>query len=44
MLIDVAATLQAAALTLSNPGIELAVVSEEGGKAAGVLSKSDLIR
>jgi CBS domain-containing protein len=44
MLIDVAATLQAAALTLSNPGIGLAVVSEEGGKAAGVLSKSDLIR
>jgi CBS domain-containing protein len=44
MVIDVAATLQAAALTLSNPGIGLAVVSEEGGKAAGVLSKSDLIR
>jgi CBS domain-containing protein len=44
MVIDVAATLQAAALTLSNPGIGLAVVSEESGKAAGVLSKSDLVR
>jgi CBS domain-containing protein len=44
MVIDLAATLQTAALTLSNPQIGLAVVSEEGGKAAGVLSKSDLIR
>ncbi|MBP1843447.1 CBS domain-containing protein [Rhizobium petrolearium] len=44
MVIDVAATLQVAALTLSNPGIGLVVVSEENGKAAGVLSKSDLIR
>ncbi len=44
MVIDVAATLQAAALTLSNPGIGLVVVSERHGKAAGVLSKSDLIR
>ena len=44
MVIDVAATLQVAALTLSNPGIGLVVVSEKNGKAAGVLSKSDLIR
>ncbi|CAH0250072.1 Arabinose 5-phosphate isomerase KdsD [Agrobacterium fabrum] len=44
MMIDVAATLQVAALTLSNPGIGLAVVRGQGGKAAGVLSKSDLIR
>ena len=44
MMIDVAATLQVAALTLSNPGIGLAVVRGRGGKAAGVLSKSDLIR
>jgi CBS domain-containing protein len=44
MVIDVASTLQAAALTLSNPGIGLAVVSGENGKAAGVLSKSDLVR
>ncbi|MCJ9670896.1 MULTISPECIES: CBS domain-containing protein [unclassified Neorhizobium] len=44
MVIDVAATLQAAALTFSNPGIGLVVVSERHGKAAGVLSKSDLIR
>jgi CBS domain-containing protein len=44
IVIDVNATLQTAALTLSNPGIGLAVVSGEDGKAAGVLSKSDLIR
>ena len=44
MVIDINATLQAAALSLSNPGIGLAVVSGENGKATGVLSKSDLIR
>ncbi|NVP58318.1 CBS domain-containing protein [Mycoplana rhizolycopersici] len=44
MVIDVAATLQAAAVTLSNPGIGLAIVSARNGKAAGVLSKSDLVR
>jgi CBS domain-containing protein len=44
MVIDVNATLQAAALSLANPGIGLAVVSAENGKATGVLSKSDLIR
>ncbi|MDH7808666.1 MULTISPECIES: CBS domain-containing protein [Rhizobium/Agrobacterium group] len=44
MVINVAATLQSAARTFSNPGIGLAVVSETGGKAMGVLSKSDLIR
>jgi CBS domain-containing protein len=43
-LIDVTATLQTAALTLSCPGRGLAVVRHENGKAAGVLSKSDLIR
>ncbi|KQU08062.1 CBS domain-containing protein [Rhizobium sp. Leaf453] len=44
MVINVATTPQSAARTLSNPGIGLAVVSETSGKAAGVLSKSDLIR
>jgi len=44
MVIDVNATLQAAALALANPGIGLAVVSAENGKATGVLSKTDLIR
>jgi CBS domain-containing protein len=44
MVIDVNATLQAAAVSLSNPGIGLAVVSTENGKATGVLTKSDLIR
>jgi CBS domain-containing protein len=43
MVIDVGATLQAAALTLSKPGVGLAVV-RGNGKAAGVLSKSDLVR
>ncbi|MFA1626455.1 cyclic nucleotide-binding/CBS domain-containing protein [Rhizobium mongolense] len=42
--IDFNATLQAAALSLSSPGIGLAVVSGENGKATGVLSKSDLVR
>ncbi|MDK4741043.1 CBS domain-containing protein [Rhizobium sp. CB3060] len=44
MVIDINATLETAALSLSNPGIGLAVVSGENGKATGVLSKSDLIR
>ncbi|MEF0943914.1 CBS domain-containing protein [Rhizobium sp. BR 362] len=44
MVIDINATLQTAALSLSNPGIGLAVVSGENGEATGVLSKSDLIR
>lgn len=43
MLIDVAATLQAAALTLSNPGIELAVVSEEGGGGAQQIRSHSLM-
>jgi CBS domain-containing protein len=42
--IDTEATLQAAALSLSNPGIGLVVVCNGSGKIAGVLSKSDLIR
>ena len=44
MVIDVRATLQTAARTLSNSGIGLAVVGDNNGRAAGVLSKSDLIR
>jgi CBS domain-containing protein len=44
IVIGVGATLQAAARALSNSGIGLAVVSDSDGRAAGVLSKSDLIR
>lgn len=44
MMIDAGATPQAAALSLSKPGIGLVVVCHENGKAAGVLSKSDLVR
>jgi CBS domain-containing protein len=44
VLIDVDATLQAAALSLSSPGIGLVVVRDGDGKAIGVLSKSDLVR
>lgn len=42
--IDAGASLRAAALSLSNPGTGLLVVSDGDGKAVGVLSKSDLIR
>jgi CBS domain-containing protein len=42
--IDTEATLQAAAHLLSGPGIGLIVVCSGNGTAAGVLSKSDLIR
>ncbi|MGE0004429.1 MAG: CBS domain-containing protein [Parvibaculaceae bacterium] len=42
--IGTGATLQAAAHSLSSPGIGLIVVCDEAGRAAGVLSKSDLIR
>lgn len=42
--LDIGAPLKAAAVSLSNPGIGLVVVSDEDGKAVGVLSKSDLIR
>lgn len=38
------ATLRAAASALSNPHIGLVVVCDENGRAAGVVSKSDLIR
>jgi CBS domain-containing protein len=38
------ATVQAAALSLSMPGIGLVVVCNAGGGAEGVLSKSDLVR
>ncbi|CAM3777054.1 CBS domain-containing protein (plasmid) [Agrobacterium radiobacter] len=44
MIIDVAATVQTAAATLSNPGIGLAIICSPDGRAKGVLSKSDLIR
>ena len=42
--IDVDATLQVAALALAKPGTGLTVVSDQSGRAMGVLSKSDLIR
>jgi CBS domain-containing protein len=44
VIIDADATLQAAAFSLSNPGIGLVIVGDRDGKAVGVLSKSDLIR
>ncbi|TPL99713.1 CBS domain-containing protein [Mesorhizobium sp. B2-3-10] len=44
MVIDASAAVQAAALSLSKPGIGLVVVCDDNGAAAGVLSKSDLIR
>ena len=42
--IDADATLRAAALSFSKPGIGLVVVCDGNGAAAGVLTKSDLIR
>ena len=42
--IDFDATVQAAALSLSRPGIGLVVVCNAMGSAEGVLSKSDLVR
>ena len=42
--IDVNATVQAAALSLSRPGVGLVVVCNGNGGAEGVLSKSDLVR
>ncbi|MER9445202.1 CBS domain-containing protein [Mesorhizobium sp. M0340] len=42
--IDVEAPLRTAALWLSKPGIGLVVVCQRSGEAAGVLSKSDLVR
>ena len=42
--IDVDATVRAAALSLSKPGIGLVIVCRGNGAAAGVLSKSDLVR
>lgn len=44
MLINIDATLHAAARGLSNPGIGLIIVRDSDGKATGVLSKSDVIR
>jgi CBS domain-containing protein len=43
-MIDADATIHAAAHSLSTPGIGLVIVCGYGGKLAGVLSKSDLIR
>ncbi|MEQ1953963.1 CBS domain-containing protein [Mesorhizobium sp. CN2-181] len=43
-MIDLNATVQAAALSLSKPGIGLVVVCNAGGGTEGVLSKSDLVR
>ncbi len=43
-MIDSNATVQAAALLLSRPGIGLVVVCNASGAAEGVLSKSDLVR
>ncbi|WP_281004775.1 CBS domain-containing protein [Mesorhizobium hawassense] len=44
MVIDASAAVQAAAHSLSKPGIGLVIVCDDDGAAAGVLSKSDLIR
>ncbi|QIG50009.1 CBS domain-containing protein [Nordella sp. HKS 07] len=44
LVIGTEGTLQAAARLLSNPGVGLVVVCDSRGRAAGVLSKSDLIR
>lgn len=44
VVIDFNATVRAAALSLSRPGIGLVVVCNDDGGAEGVLSKSDLIR
>jgi CBS domain-containing protein len=44
MVIDITASVRAAALSLSRPGIGLAVVCDGHGAAVGVLSKSDLVR
>src|SRR5262245_34512891 len=42
--VDVDATLQAVAIALSTPGIGLVIVCHGNGAAAGVVSKSDLVR
>jgi CBS domain-containing protein len=44
MVIDVDATLRTVAILLSNHGIGLVIVCHGNGEAAGVLSKSDLVR
>lgn len=44
MVVDVDAELRSAALSLSKPAIGLVVVCHGSGEAAGVLSKSDLVR
>jgi CBS domain-containing protein len=42
--IDANATLRAAALSFSKPGIGLVVVCDKNGGAVGALTKSDLVR
>jgi CBS domain-containing protein len=42
--VDMNATVRAAALSLSTRGIGLAVICDQEGRVAGVLSKSDLVR
>jgi CBS domain-containing protein len=42
--VDLNATVRAAALSLSTRGIGLAVICDQEERAAGVLSKSDLVR
>ncbi|CAN7143095.1 CBS domain-containing protein [Rhizobium sp. LjRoot254] len=44
MTVDLDAELRTAALLLANPGVGLVVICAKGGEAAGVLSKSDLVR
>jgi CBS domain-containing protein len=42
--LDFDATIQAAALSLSRPGVGLVVICNASGGAEGVVSKSDLVR
>jgi CBS domain-containing protein len=44
VVVDANAMIRTAAASLSNRGIGLVVICNEDGKAAGVLSKSDLVR
>jgi CBS domain-containing protein len=44
VVVGLEATLRTAALCLSRPGIGLVIVSSDTGAAAGVLTKSDLVR
>jgi CBS domain-containing protein len=44
MVADISSELRTAALLLSHPGIGLVVVCDKTGQAAGVVSKSDVVR